>query len=29
MRMTGGENAETEFDLAFTFQPDGRVEADN
>jgi len=27
MRMTGGENVETEFDLAFTFQPDGTVRA--
>ena len=27
MRMTGVENVETEFDLAFTFQPDGTVRA--
>lgn len=27
MRMSGGENVETEFDLAFTFQPDGSVQA--
>jgi hypothetical protein len=26
MRMTGGETVETEFDLAFTFQPDGSVQ---
>jgi len=25
MRLTGSENVETEFDLAFTFQPDGTV----
>lgn len=28
-RVTGGENVETEFDLAFTFQPDGAVQMGN